>query len=261
MNAISQSHPVPRTARHAALFDWAQRRPVTTAVLILAADLILLTLIRLGLQVFAPTLPTDFVALFPSTALLVAGIAALNVWRAIGVNRPSQWQHLGLLLLPLIVLVGPPLVGGLKPIDAGRFAFLLVGYVLTGIREELLHRGIILRVLRRLGEGRATLISAVLFGLLHLSNIMVRDNPAIVAAQAVGAFCFGVGFGALRLRTNTVVPLIVLHAVHDLLLQMTNLPLIALDVTQVTVLLFYGVFLLWRSTKQAAQPAALAAET
>jgi membrane protease YdiL (CAAX protease family) len=133
--------------------------------------------------------------------------------------------------------------------DSGTLGFLTIGYLLTGFREETLYRGIILRVLLPKGTLRAALISAVLFGLAHFSNLLVRSNPAIVAAQAVGAFCDGFGFAALRLRTNTIWFLIVLHAIHDLLLQLTNLPAIPLDVAQVTVLLFIGIYLL-RKHKQ-----------
>jgi len=66
----------------------------------------------------------------------------------------------------------------------------------------------------------------------------------VIAAQAVGAACFGFGYAALRLRTKTIVPLIALHFLTDLFLQMGNLPLIPVAVAQDVVLLVFGVVVL-----------------
>jgi hypothetical protein len=55
----------------------------------------------------------------------------------------------------------------------------------------------------------------------------------------------GFGFVALRLRTRTIVPLILIHAVHDLFLWMGNLPVIPVAVAQDTIFLLIGIYLLW----------------
>ena len=83
-------------------------------------------------------------------------------------------------------------------------------------------------------------------------NVVNRDSVAIVLAQSVGAFAFAVGYGALRLRTNTIVPLMALHFGHDLVLQLTNLPLIPVDVAQDVILLGYGIWIL-RAIRREAQ--------
>lgn len=89
----------------------------------------------------------------------------------------------------------------------------------------------------------AVLVSSLLFGVMHLSNVMFRSSPALVVAQAIGAACFGVGFAALRLRTGTIWPLLVLHMLTDLLGQLARLPAIPFFVTQDIVLLCYGLYL------------------
>ena len=66
----------------------------------------------------------------------------------------------------------------------------------------------------------------------------------LIALQAFGAPVQGVGFAALRLRTNTVWPLIIINALHDLFLQMGKLPVPLIEAPIDTVLLVYGVFLL-----------------
>ena len=68
---------------------------------------------------------------------------------------------------------------------------LFVGTLLTGISEELMFRGIALKSLRdRAREGWAALWTAVLFGSLHLVNVLVIGADAIIQA----AMAIPVGF-------------------------------------------------------------------
>jgi membrane protease YdiL (CAAX protease family) len=106
--------------------------------------------------------------------------------------------------------------------------------------------GVMLGLLRPTGVWPAVLISSVLFGLGHLGNSALRGMSGLIAAQAFGAACQGVGFAALRLRTNTVWLLIVIHMFHDLFLQMGRLPIALVDAPIDTIMLGYGVFLLRR---------------
>ncbi len=173
-----------------------------------------------------------------------AFITALGWWRAIGFNHPAAWRNLGLLWLPAIIVFVLPFVLGFNADELGSLGLFVAAYLLVGLREEALWRGVVLRILRPLGPTRGVLLMAALFGLSHLSNLAVRSNPAIVLSQVVGAFCFGVGMGALRLRTNTVWFLVILHACSDLTLHYTNLPTIPLEVARDTILLLYGLYLL-----------------
>jgi uncharacterized protein len=49
---------------------------------------------------------------------------------------------------------------------------------------------------------------------------------------------------ALRLRTRTIWPLIAIHALHDISLQLGLLPIAAIEAPIDTALCLYGVFLL-----------------
>ena len=141
------------------------------------------------------------------------------------------------------MLVLLPLVGGVRAVAPGALAIFVIGYALTGFAEEAFARGILLRVLQPRSVLSAVLISSLLFGVMHLSNVMFRSSPALVVAQAIGAACFGVGFAALRLRTGTIWPLLVLHMLTDLFGQLARLPAIPFFVTQDIVLLCYGLYL------------------
>ncbi len=176
-------------------------------------------------------------------AALIALVSALGWWRVIGLNRPAAWRALPLLWLPGAAMLILPLLKGITLPSLGTLAFWIVGYALTGFYEETLMRGVVLRVLRPRGVIQAVLLSAALFGLLHVTNVLFR-NPMIVLAQMVGAASEGVGLAALRLRTNTLWTVIALHAVEDLVLKLSALPVIPVNVAQSIIMLGYGLYLL-----------------
>lgn len=177
------------------------------------------------------------------TLVVVALTARAGTWRELGVIPASQWHHPALLVGAALLALSP-LVGGVRPVSASTWAVLIAGYALTGVAEELLWRGWVHRWLEPLGLPRAVLVGAALFGLAHLTNLLYRDSPALVLAQCWGAFCFGVGYAALRVRTGALVPLMALHFVTDLAAQVGRLPAIPMLVAQDVVLLALGLTLL-----------------
>lgn len=233
-----------------AILNFFGRNPVTGSIIIFFVYLVLATLAGLAAKAFFPQFQPEFVALCVMSLILVAVLSYLNWWREAGFNSPSEWRSLQLLWFPAIVVMVLPFLKGMKPLEPGSFLYLLVAYALTGFMEEGLMRGIVMRVLQPTGIVRSVVISALLFALLHLGNLLYR-NPAIVLAQMLGAFVHGVGLGAIRLRTNTLWFVIALHGLHDLALRYSNFPTIPLDVVQVTLLMLYGIYLLrsWKTPR------------
>ncbi len=177
--------------------------------------------------------------------IVVARAVAVRTegWTALGLNRPREWRDLRLLVLPaLITLV--PLLGGVRSVEAGTVAVLIAGYVLTGFMEETLDRGVVQRLLAPTGIARAVWLGSALFGASHLTNVLFRPSVGLVLSQAFGAFCFGVGYAALRWRTNTIWPLMVLHLTTDLFAAVGGLPKIPVLVAQDVVLLVLGAVLM-----------------
>ena len=193
--------------------------------------------------------------------LVLVGMTAMTVsvrpwfgsWRDLGVNGPRAWARPALLVLPLVLALSP-LVLGVRHVGASTWAVLVVGYLLTGFTEELLWRGIAQRLLEPLGLARGVLVASALFGLTHLGNLLLRDNAALVLAQVWGAFCFGVGYAALRRRVQTLVPLMALHMLTDLCAVVAAGPAIAMLVAQDVVLLTVGLVMLSRDSR-ASRPA------
>ena len=175
--------------------------------------------------------------------LLLAGVTAARWWQQVGYTPVREWRGAAWLLVPAAVTL-LPLVTGIKPLEAGTYGLLIAGYLLTGFAEETMFRGVLVKVLGHRSPMMIATTTAVLFGLVHLSNILIRGNAPVIAAQAVGAAAFGFGYAAIRQRTNTVVPLIATHMLTDLFLQMGKLPLIPVAVVQDVILFGVGFYLL-----------------
>ncbi|HET9919298.1 MAG TPA: CPBP family intramembrane glutamic endopeptidase [Ktedonobacteraceae bacterium] len=229
------------------IFELFRRHPVISAIIIFAIDVAIELIVGLFAKSLVPPIPMlpDFIALCVLVVGVIALVTFLGWWKVVGCNPPSEWRNLALLLLPT-VLVFLPLLGGFKAVDAGTVVFLLVGYLLTGFHEETLHRGVILRVLQPTGVWPSVLISSLLFGLAHSANLFLHfsGSPVIVGLQMIGAFTFGIGMAALRLRTNTIWPLLLLHAASDMFLAVGKLPVLLASPIEDTVLLIFGIVLI-----------------
>lgn len=97
---------------------------------------------------------------------------------------------------------------------------------------------------------RGVLLAGVIFGALHLVNIVGGDVVAVLV-QVVYASLIGIAFGALLLRTNALWLLVALHRPH----QLRNLPArrqrrrrdpTGILILSTLPLAIYGLFLLRR---------------
>lgn len=229
---------------------WAGRtHPLRTALTLAAAPVVAcLAIAMAGRAIFPEADPTTTrlvaVLVMAAAACLVVGRA--RAWSRIGAAGPTTWSRPGLLAIPALVALAP-LVTGLNLPSPGALGVLVTGYVATGIFEETWHRGVVLDALRALGVRRSALVGGALFAASHLVNMAFGQPTAVTVAQAVGAFCFGIGFSIFRWRTNALWLLVGLHAVGDLLLHITNVHGGALWVFLVghdTVILLWGLFCL-----------------
>ena len=83
--------------------------------------------------------------------------------------------------------------------------------ILSGFVEEILFRGLMLRALLPTGIWRAALISAALFGGMHILNVLSISSPAYALLQVGYAAAIGFGYAALVIHTGTIWPLILAH--------------------------------------------------
>lgn len=82
---------------------------------------------------------------------------------------------------------------------------ILMLVVLAPVMEEVLFRGILLESVRsKHSAGRAIVVSALMFGVIHL-----------IPQQVVNAFAIGLILGYIYVRTESLWPVIVIHALNN----------------------------------------------
>ncbi|MCZ8105641.1 MAG: CPBP family intramembrane metalloprotease [Burkholderiales bacterium] len=100
---------------------------------------------------------------------------------------------------------------------SGLALVVIVTMILVGFSEELMFRGIVLQGgLREVGMGKAILISAALFSLLHSVNVLAFVPLDGMLMQLGLTFVFGLAMACYALRINSLVPLMVFHALWDM---------------------------------------------
>ncbi|MBM7659897.1 membrane protease YdiL (CAAX protease family) [Bacillus mesophilus] len=127
-------------------------------------------------------------------------------------KHPKEWLTIiPLLLLPLFIIME-------KGIYSWGFSInlvLIIAAIGVAINEEVLFRGILLRGFMKWGPWVAIFVPSALFGLIHSTNIFVGGDPTFAIFQTIWTFAAGVILSAIRLRTNSLYPVIVFHIILD----------------------------------------------
>ena len=117
------------------------------------------------------------------------------------------------------LVLGRPENGVLQP--AARICTFLVSMAMVGVAEEFIFRGVIAQTLlehfgtSRAGVWKACLLSGVLFGAAHLTNIL-SSAPFGVLMQCVFAASLGTLFAAIYFRTGNLWVTVFLHSAMDI---------------------------------------------
>lgn len=145
----------------------------------------------------------------PPRAMLVAGLSGATLWAAsLGLMQVQAW------LWPpseAFLALFRQLHAALRPAGPADALLSIAAIALfPAICEEIVFRGAVLpSLVRRLGAAGAVIVSALLFGLIHLDAA-----PGASALFRIPFAVFvGAGLGALRLLSGSLVAPILAHAV------------------------------------------------
>jgi len=150
--------------------------------------------------------------------LFLFGVIAYFKWdkRELGLKAAQNWRILWLPALFVLAFLSAGVAFGLPP--AQMIVFALVNSLLVGVSEELMFRGIIFRGALAQPQFKIWLaiwLTAILFGAVHASNgFMTRDFVAGLA-QALAATMSGLWLHAIRLRTKSLYPAMLIHGLWD----------------------------------------------
>lgn len=140
----------------------------------------------------------------PLTAALGAVALGLGMWAPIGLYLSAQE-----LLFPMPEALTQMFEDQILPDTPAELALaVLVFAAVPALAEETLFRGLLLPLaVPRLGKGGAIALTAVLFGVTHLT-------PQRIIPTAL----LGVVLGWLRIRTGSLLPAVLLHLTHNAVL-------------------------------------------
>lgn len=144
----------------------------------------------------------------------------------------SDWKSFvhGLLTgFPILAIAMLQLILSLIQADPGYFSntelvcSTIVTYSLTGIFEELLFRGVVLNAFQDAFAAKCAkaiwaslILSALAFGLMHLTNLTSGQNVAGTLMQVIEGTAVGLCFGAVYLRCRNIWTVVILLALTDL---------------------------------------------
>ncbi len=129
-----------------------------------------------------------------TTVLALGLLVWTGWWREAGFNRLSQWKNLRLLLFPLLVCA-LTLSGGVFGSGPASLVSAFLTVLVAAFGEEIIYRGLLWRALVPAGPVRAVILTSLLSGLLVLGM----------------TFCGGFTYGALRWRTTSIWPVVLVH--------------------------------------------------
>jgi len=185
--------------------------------------------------------------------------------RGAGVQAPQPLQSARLVWLPLLyslLMLFLAWAGGMPP--RGVVIVVACNTLLVALSEELMFRAVLLQgFLDRLTVWPAVLTSSAVFGVVHAANGFASGDISGALWQSLAAGLQGVGYAAIRLRTRSIWPMTVVHALWDFSL-MTSMLAAAADgegsilpfaaLIAVLPLCLYGLYLLRRMHGQPALP-------
>lgn len=132
---------------------------------------------------------------------------------------PIDWRGL-IWLAPNFALMAVMFYITLKADRAalsGLVLLIILTTILVGFSEELAFRGLVLQGgLRDVGTGKAILISAAMFSALHSVNVLAFVPLDGMVQQMGLTFVFGLAMACYALRANSLVPVMVFHALWDM---------------------------------------------
>ena len=153
-------------------------------------------------------------------SVVVAVFFALCKYKSIsvlGMNKIREGSLKELFyLIPMLVVALLGLIAGVDlSLGAG---FLFANLFLTigvGFSEEIYFRGIICNIWKEQGNTKAVIVSSILFGICHLMNVLGGANVGATILQIFFAFFYGIIFAIIFVNTNSLLPCVGLHCLHD----------------------------------------------
>ncbi len=174
-------------------------RPVLEiTVLVLLVYLYISKVLKLSLQDFRVCKPKSITVWCFCAFLLPLAVSAFYIFLIPGEFRTSDFE------------TSSTIVAVLRAI--------LSSCLLTGITEELIFRGLVMRVLEmRWGKAIAVIVPSILFGALHILS-MDSPNTTDILILFVAGTAVGVMFSLIAIQSNSIWSSTIVHGIWNLII-------------------------------------------
>lgn len=151
-----------------------------------------------------------------AAAFLVAAVK-LAGWRDMGFRAPAPTGWWKLLWLPALYLCGLAAIGlATGKLTPAAVAMVAINTAVVGFSEELAFRGVLWGAARKaLPFWTGFLLVSAAFGSVHVFNAILTGEIAAAGVQALNAFMSGAAYLAIRIRTRSIIPIMIVHALWD----------------------------------------------
>jgi membrane protease YdiL (CAAX protease family) len=247
----------------------AAKSPLTFVVLALGGWLLAASVF---VFVSGLVLQVNFIELLPQAlgavlaTLLFILLAGLLGWlRAAGIARLGNWQVWLVAFISTTYLVIAYQLGffGQIRVDLSLFRYssqaqtLLIRQLQVAFVEEILFRGILLYVLVRVwgaarrGLFNAALVTALLFGGLHMLQALAGSTSTEAGLTAINCMLSGFWFAALVLMWGSIWPVVLIHAFTNLAIMLPGMVYAPIDpnwwayIRIILLELPFGIYGIW----------------
>jgi membrane protease YdiL (CAAX protease family) len=185
------------------------------SVLLLAIGTLVFQYIPFFLSPESDAATLKFIGKVIISILAVTLITVLGWWKEIGFTLRLNWRE-WVSYLPLLILPGlSALVSDFQVSSPAQITFFALFAFTIGFAEEVIVRGIFLRIFLPKGRVHAVLMSSLIFGLMHLGNLLMGADLGSTLTQVVYATLIGIAFAGILSYGRSIWPLIVIHALVD----------------------------------------------
>lgn len=207
--------------------------------------------------------------------ILVSIVFILVIWRfqwlkGSGFTYQGKWKSwlIVLILLVYAVLSTTYAITGsidLSFSDPVQYIWITANMMGSGLAEEVVYRGLVFYCFLVAWNNKPNntllsgIVSSAIFGYSHLIWVLLGKDLTLGFLQSTAAFASGIFYAGLLVQTRSIWPVVVIHGltnafVYIRIAEMTNFNETItggiLDVAYSLPLVIYGLFFLWKDTRE-----------
>lgn len=116
----------------------------------------------------------------------------------------------------------------------------------VGLIEELIFRGCIYKICdEKWGDQKAVILSSVLFGLIHIINVL-NDDILMVVLQMVYATCIGIVYAMLMYKKQGIILCILAHAIINIAGNLGAIETVCKEIIFTIICVAFAIIMIFR---------------